>query len=77
MNTLLLDKTLDITMHHVSDLSRTMAANFQSPEIEQLLSSSRILSVIILISLNISSSSCLTGGDIEKGSKHDVEDTLR
>ena len=50
-------------------LSRTIAANFQSPEIFVVLSSSFILSVMILISFRINSSSCFTGGDIEKLSR--------
>ena len=43
-----------------------MAANFQSPEMVAVVSSSLILSVMVLISFRISSSSSFTGGDIEK-----------
>ena len=43
-----------------------MAANFQSPEMVAVVSSSLILSVMVLISFRMSSSSSFTGGDIEK-----------
>ena len=43
-----------------------MAANFQSPEMVAVVSSSLILSVMVLISFRISSNSSFTGGDIEK-----------
>ena len=60
-----------------SNLSRTIAANLQSPDILVVLSSSLILSVIILISFRIKSSSCFTGGDIVKDSNNVLGGDLR
>ena len=60
-----------------SDLSRTMAANFQSPDTLEQSSSSLILSVITRISLNINSSSSFTGGDMVKGSNWFLEEFLK